>query len=267
MTSRHYAVIGSPIAHSLSPVIHKAAYTFLNLDWDYQRHEVKVGELSSFLSGTASNYSGLGVTMPLKNEAASLSTPGDEIVKLLGVANTLVNAGDYWKSFNTDVFGLTKALDRVWEKTKQVSIIGAGATAQSALYSVALNAPEATVKVFLRNLSNGSKIQALGEQLGLKIELCELSTLATAQDLTINTIPNQAFEEIISGDQAGWLLNVNYTEANSAYLALFGDGKVISGKAMLIWQAIGQLRAFINDDPAIELANESELYESMAAAL
>jgi shikimate dehydrogenase len=267
MTSRHYAVIGSPINHSLSPVIHKAAYTFLNLDWDYQRHEVKEGELASFLSGTAAEFSGLSVTMPLKNEAASLSTSGDDIVGLLGVANTLVNKGDHWESFNTDVFGLTKALEPVWSKTHRVSIIGAGATAQSALYSVALNAPEAKVKVFLRNLSNGLKIQNLGDQLGLKVELCELSAFATTQDLTINTIPNQAFEEIVSGNQSGWLLNVNYTDSNSSYLAHFEVGKVISGKAMLIWQAMGQLRVFINDDPSLELANEAILYERMASAL
>jgi shikimate dehydrogenase len=267
MTSRHYAVVGSPIDHSLSPVIHKAAYKFLNLDWDYQRHEVREGELASFLSGTAAEFSGLSVTMPLKNEAASLSTPGDDIVKLLGVANTLVNKGEHWESFNTDVFGLTKSLESVWSKTQRVSIIGAGATAQSALYSVALNTPEAAVKVFLRNLSNGSKINTLGDQLGLKVQLCELSAFATAQDLTINTIPNQAFEEIACGSQSGWLLNVNYTDSIGSYLASFEDGKVISGKAMLIWQAIGQLRVFINGDPSSELANEAILYERMVAAL
>ena len=83
------AVLGSPIAHSLSPVIHAAAYAHLGLDWSYGRVELQPGGFADFVNGLDDSWRGLSVTMPLKEVAAECGIP-DEDVRLTGVANTVV---------------------------------------------------------------------------------------------------------------------------------------------------------------------------------
>ena len=86
MTSKHFAVVGDPIDHSLSPNIHNAAYKFLGLDWDYTRFQVSEGNLQDFLRKEGSHLSGISVTMPLKLEAAALaSIPKFQVDNTIGL--------------------------------------------------------------------------------------------------------------------------------------------------------------------------------------
>ena len=268
MTSQHFAVVGDPIGHSLSPRIHSAAYNHLGLDWDYSKHQVPKGELATFLSKSGSNLSGVSVTMPLKFEAAELSQSSDEIVKLLGVANTLVKSNESWLGYNTDVFGIQKALQPAWtEGVSKVAILGAGATAQSALYAVSLSAPNATVRVYVRNVSTSEEISLLATKLGVELEVHQLSEYTAEQDLTISTVPAEALGQIPQLEQHGWLLNVNYASVNESFSSPFSAEHIVNGEVMLIWQAIAQIRLFLNGDPTHELEDESLLYVKMLEAL
>lgn len=105
----HLAVLGSPIAHSLSPTLHAAAYDALDLPFTYGRHEVASGGLAAFVAGLGPEWRGLSLTMPLKREVLPLLDRTTPLVDELGVANTvafrlegstLVRAGA-----NTDVQG------------------------------------------------------------------------------------------------------------------------------------------------------------------
>ena len=268
MTSQHFAVVGDPIEHSLSPRIHSAAYNHLGLDWDYSKHQVPKGELATFLSKSGSNLSGVSVTMPLKFEAAELSQSSDEIVKLLGVANTLVKSNESWLGYNTDVFGIQKALQPAWtEGVSKVAILGAGATAQSALYAISLSAPKASVRVYVRNVSTAEEISLLGTKLGVELEVHQLSEYTAEQDLTISTVPAEALGQIPQLQQHGWLLNVNYASVNESFSSPFSAERVVNGEVMLIWQAIAQIRLFLNGDLTHELEDESLLYVKMLEAL
>ena len=268
MTSKHFAVVGDPIDHSLSPRIHSAAYKHLGLDWDYSKHQVAKDSLATFLNDSGSNLSGISVTMPLKIEAARLSDSADEIVNLLGVANTLVKAGSSWLGFNTDVFGIQKSLQSAWtEGVGEVSVLGAGATAQSALYALSLSAPNAIVSVYVRNVATADQISTLGAKLGMPLEVHPISEYTSNQDLTISTVPTDALGEFSQFKQAGWLLNVNYASVNQSFSATFTDGHVVNGEVMLIWQAIAQIRLFLNGDTAQELEDEASLYVKMLEAL
>lgn len=268
MTRKHFAVVGDPISHSLSPIIHSAAYEHLNLDWDYTKYQVVKGDLGDFLSGQGSGLSGVSVTMPLKTEAAELSESKDEIVSLLGVANTLVRSGSSWQSFNTDVFGIQQSLANAWaEGVNKVSILGAGATAQSALYAVNLSAPKATVSVFVRNVGNTEQIVSLAEKLNIQLSVRGLAEYSHDQDLTISTIPAEALADLPLLKQAGWLLNVIYSSSNHDFSTFFEPGRSVSGEQMLIWQAIAQIRLFVNNDASNPLADEASLYVKMLAAL
>jgi shikimate dehydrogenase len=268
MTSKHLAVVGDPIDHSLSPAIHQAAYSFLGLDWDYSRFQVQEGNLLDFLATTGMHLSGLSVTMPLKNEAAALATSSDEIVKQLGVANTLVKDGNTWKALNTDVFGIRQALKSCFTlNLDSVSIIGAGATALSALYAVAKSSPQSSITVYLRNISNGDRIFAVAQELGVKLSLAALEKYSVNQQLTINTIPNQALTPLTAEVQSGWFLNVNYMNPNQEFTAKFNQELVVTGESMLIWQAIGQIRVFTTGDSDKALKSEQQLFETMKRAL
>lgn len=268
MTSKHFAVVGDPIDHSLSPRIHSAAYEHLGLDWDYSKHHVAKDSLATFLNDSGSILSGISVTMPLKIEAAKLSDSGDEFVNLLGVANTLVRTGSSWLGFNTDVFGIQKSLQSAWtEGVSTVTVLGAGATAQSALYAVYLSAPHASVSVYVRNVASADQISLLAAKLGMRLEVHSLSDYTPKQDLTISTVPADALGNLSQFKQAGWLLNVNYASVNESFSASFVEDRLVNGEVMLIWQAIAQIRLFLNGDSTQELVDEASIYVKMLEAL
>ena len=268
MTSKHFAVVGDPIDHSLSPAIHTAAYRFLGLDWDYTRHQVPEGTLEDFVEGDGKELSGISVTMPLKLEAAKLASSVDSIVKLLGVANTLVRVSDGFAAYNTDVFGIEMALRYgLGPEIKNVSILGAGATAQSALFAVSRKAPQASVVVYVRDLAKSVAIKELASQLSVELMLKELSEYGDAQDLTISTVPAAALDALSPKSQNGWLLNVNYSSKDTQFSKAFESEKVVQGETMLIWQAIAQIRIFLNGSSDLELKDEAALYANMFDAI
>lgn len=268
MTSKHFAVIGSPIEHSLSPKIHSAAYEFLGLDWDYTRFEVKEDGLSSFLGAEGSHLAGISVTMPLKNEAAAIATNSDSIVEQLGVANTLVKTEAGYSAYNTDVFGIQQALAGAWvEGIESIAILGAGATAQSALYAVSVSAPEAKVAVYARDVSKSEAIRSLAASLGVNLEVRELGTYSNSHDLTISTIPSSALDDLVAGSQKGWFLNASYSSKDSLFTKQFSAERAVAGQTMLIWQAIAQIRIFLTGSADVELDNEAGLFAKMSGAL
>ena len=105
------AVLGSPIAHSLSPTLHRAAYAALGLDWTYERFEVREPELASFVAGLDESWRGLSLTMPLKTAVLELGSL-DDTARLVGAANTLILDPAGHRVFNTDVGGLVAAVRR-----------------------------------------------------------------------------------------------------------------------------------------------------------
>lgn len=137
-----FAVVGSPIGHSLSPVLHRAAYRELGLAGaaHYTAHEVGAGELKTFLSGAVgSELSGLSVTMPLKREAFALAHRWDATTQRLGIANTLVRESEGWRAENHDVHGIAAAIGcaTAASELRTAAILGSGATACSAAAAIA----------------------------------------------------------------------------------------------------------------------------------
>ncbi|UJH70988.1 hypothetical protein [Ornithinimicrobium sp. INDO-MA30-4] len=104
-------VVGSPIAHSLSPVLHRAAYQALGLDgWTYSRTEVVAGDLSRHVADLPAHQVGLSVTMPGKPEAVALASEVSQVARQTGAANTLIATANGWFAENTDVVGVQRAL-------------------------------------------------------------------------------------------------------------------------------------------------------------
>jgi shikimate dehydrogenase len=104
------AVLGSPVAHSLSPVLHSAAYAALGLEWTYERVECDEDALPGLLASLGPEWVGLSVTMPGKRVALSCATSATARAQAVGAANTLVRAVDGWHADCTDIDGVTGAL-------------------------------------------------------------------------------------------------------------------------------------------------------------
>ncbi|GAA4527138.1 shikimate dehydrogenase [Brachybacterium paraconglomeratum] len=140
MSPRRFAVVGSPVEHSLSPILHLTAYEALGMtDAVYERHQVRSGELAAFLrDGPGRGLQGLSVTMPGKPEAYALGTEADETSRQLGISNTLLRTGQGWRAENHDVHGIVAALrDHGADRPLTGAVLGSGATALSALAALA----------------------------------------------------------------------------------------------------------------------------------
>jgi len=278
-----YAVLGSPISHSMSPVIHQAAYRVLGLDWTYERHEVTKGSLRSFIESKDEKWRGFSLTMPLKAEGVRFATRLDETARLTGAVNTLVRGSqpDSWDGYNTDVFGIVQAISRsnalagedLGTSIKKVLVVGSGATATSAVTAIRDLAPDSTVYLYARNKGTRQELRDYAEQLGLRAKFSRnLKKHSNIADLVITTLPAHSLDEVSlklsrtsSFSPRGILLDVAYNPWPSqiANLWLRNDQTAISGLDMLIWQAVAQLRIFVNGSAAVELLNEVAVVEAM----
>ncbi len=167
----HCAVLGNPIAHSLSPVLHNAAYKALGLtNWQYSKEKVSEAELSDFISNLDDSWKGLSLTMPLKKTVMKLGTPCDYWSRTLNVANTAIFTSNpataspsQIELCNTDVSGIIMAFivalhERI-SGVKKAVIIGSGNTASSAmaaLIEIAQASKLEQVKVVARTENDGS---------------------------------------------------------------------------------------------------------------
>jgi shikimate dehydrogenase len=191
------AVLGSPIAHSLSPSLHQAGYLALGLTgWTYQAIECDEAALPALLASCGPDWAGLSLTMPLKRAVLPLLDHVDPLAAEVGAANTVVFAAGRRHGHNTDVPGLLAALAErgitgTFPPHPAVLILGAGATARSAL--AALRALSITrVTVAARDPARASDLLATADRLGLKITLTPFDAPHDPPDLLISTVPANA---------------------------------------------------------------------------
>lgn len=243
---RKAAVLGSPIVHSLSPALHRAAYRALGLDWSYQALEVQAGQLSGFVAGLDRTWVGLSLTMPLKEAVLELARVVDPVARVTNSANTLLLPDRH--ALNTDVDGLVTALRRAGLAESAGfagTVIGAGATARSAIAALhGLGAAE--VHLLARRPAAAGPARHTAESLGIRLHVRPLTevTLLSAP-LVISTIPAGAADLLAGALPAspGMLLDVVYapwpTPLARAWRA--GGGQIVSGLEMLLGQAERQV--------------------------
>ena len=259
MASTHLAVLGSPIEHSKSPAIHAAAYEALGLDWDYGRYRIESSELGDFLSKRDANWRGLSLTMPLKEIGFTLSVPSCPVASVTGVVNTLLHTDQGWEGYNTDSFGIMQAISGHTAKIfSEVQILGSGATARSAINAARELFPEAQIKVFSRR-----SVQVLG------IDSQNLETFLenSVEGLTISTLPSSASLGQIQTTPEAFIFDVAYDPWPSQLSTNWSHDNRISGIDMLLWQALVQIRLFVNGDGTALLEDETAVFEAMSDAV
>ena len=271
-------VIGSPIEHSLSPVIHRAAWEDLGVEgWEYRRIEQDETSLPEFISGLDESFRGLSVTMPCKQAIIPLLDAIDPLATGVGAVNTVVPSSGVLAGFNTDVTGIASAIRRACSQvdrtlpTKAV-VLGARATASSALAALG-ELGIVTSTVAARRFGGPGSVVAASSRLGVSIEQVLWSDrdavlrAVSASDLVISTLPAGVADplaEHMTVREGQILLDVVYSPRETALRSAFerNGGIVAEGTDMLIYQAAAQVQLMTGRSPEPDVmrgALEAEL--------
>ncbi|HEY5224991.1 MAG TPA: shikimate dehydrogenase [Microbacteriaceae bacterium] len=284
-SERTLAVLGSPIAHSQSPALHRAAYAVLGLPWSYQSVEMTSLDLADFVSSRGPEWRGLSLTMPLKHNVIPLVSTLDGMARLTGSANTILYddpgvaepdraAAPTLRGFNTDVAGIVRSLGAAGLTTATlVHILGSGATAASAIAAAAELGTERVI-IWARNPVHAAGLMPLAAKLGVAIEVRgpDHRLAEDSAELVISTLPGGADAGVAFPaelPQHALLFDVAYSPWPSALADRWLDagGEVLSGLAMLVHQALLQVRIFVAGDPLLPLEREDDVLAAMLAAV
>ena len=251
---RRCAVLGSPIKHSLSPALHRAAYASLGLNWIYERVEVDAEGLTSWVDGLDASWRGLSLTMPLKVAVLGLGEV-DQLARLAGVGNTLILEAGSRRVYNTDVGGLTWAVGRAAATPlSRVIILGAGATARAALAAVA---QRRSACVVARTPARAEPLRALSLDLGVDLDIRPWSMRLPDADLAVSTVVSGAADTIAQAvaDRAPVIVDVIYDPWPTilATTAERAGCAVVSGRDLLVGQALLQIELMTGHSVAADI--------------
>lgn len=251
------AVLGSPIAHSLSPVLHSAGYAALGLDgWEYGRFELVADDLPGFFAGLDDDWRGLSLTMPLKEACLEVADEATPLARRARAGNTLVRRLDGgWLADNTDVPGLVDALLPVWQPSwHHAALLGAGATARSALLALPTLGVTA-VDVYARNVEKATALDAWAPD-GLQIAILPLEQWASDdQPVVLSTLPGGAADSFeVPGPRTGVLFDAVYAgwPTPLARAAEAAGMTVVGGLDLLVHQAARQFVLFTGREAPLE---------------
>ena len=237
MLTRKFAVLGLPISHSKSPLLHNAAYAYLGLDGTYSKWQVEKGQLQDFLHEYT--FDAVSITMPLKEEAYRLAASADANATATKVANTIVRRTDGWSAHNTDVLGFKEILSRTFSShLERTVVLGAGSTAKSAL--LALEQMGVTeIFVMARNPDAVADLQGIFTS--LKITYLDWARPLSGFSLVISAVPTApgiAFDSTIEN-----LIDVTYQDSTDrlCHRLMATAPTIVEGLDLLVFQAAHQV--------------------------
>lgn len=260
------AVIGSPIKHSLSPQLHRAAWRSLGLGegWRYERYETSVEALPQLVNSIDADCLGLSVTMPCKQAIIPLLDIVDPMAAAVGSVNTLIPSQGLLTGFNTDVHGIVSAIREARSRrglceARRATILGAGATTASALAALGeLGITSSTIAA--RRFAGPGSILAAASRLGVEIHQImwadedAIAESIEASDIVISTLPVGVADELakrVKIKESQTLLDVVYAPRETGLVRAWNrSGGVIAwGLDMLVHQAHQQVRLMTGRDP------------------
>lgn len=237
------AVLGSPISHSLSPVLHRTAYEKLGVLGQYQAIDVTAEKLGEFIAGLDESWTGFSLTMPLKEQVLAIADEVDPLASKIHSANTLVRSGKGWKAISTDVNGFVHALNAHGHvDVRKVIILGSGATARAAAAACDVEGRQITVI----HRTQGRE-EAMRKAVSLaKVDFRNWGSELTEADLLINATPAgvaDSYSERLEGKVHGIFFEALYNPWPTKMLAKWRsfNGFGIDGLDLLVHQGIDQV--------------------------
>ncbi|MEU9285136.1 shikimate dehydrogenase [Streptomyces sp. NPDC048275] len=252
------AVLGSPIAHSLSPVLHRAAYRALGLDdWSYDRFQVEEEGLPGFFGELGPEWAGLSLTMPLKRAVIPLLDEISDTAASVEAVNTVVFTEDgRCVGDNTDIPGMVAALRECGiEQVDSAAILGAGATASSALAALA-RICTGEVVAYVRSAERAAEMRQWGERLDVEVRTRDWADAhqALRAPLVIATTPAGTTDALAAAvpERPATLFDVLYEPWPTDLAARWSayGGAVVSGLDLLVHQAVLQVEQMTGRSPA-----------------
>lgn len=259
------AVLGDPIAHSLSPILHRAGYAAVGLDWTYQAKRVEAGGLAAFVEARDEQWRGLSLTMPLKREALALAAVVSDRARVAGAANTLVFEPDGLHADNTDIPGAAAAIrERYDGPIGSATVLGGGATATSAALALCdLGATE--IRLLVRSPERAAEtVEAVRRHSSApSVIVGSLARDFAEGDMLVSTIPATAQDAGLVGRCADMpvTFDVIYHPWPTP-LARAARGVLVGGMDLLVHQAALQFEMFTGIEAPLAImraAGEAEL--------
>ncbi|WP_418058939.1 shikimate dehydrogenase [Pimelobacter simplex] len=251
------AVVGDPIAHSLSPVLHRAGYAALGLDASYDAVQVPAGGLAGFVAGLGPEWRGLSVTAPLKREALDLADTVSARAELAGGANTLVRTEAGWAADNTDLPGAMAAIrERYDGPVGAATIVGAGATAASTGLALA-ELGACTVRLLARDRARAAEtVAALERHPGLEVDVVPIEGGGIIGEVVVSTVPAAAQSEVLvaATAAAAVVFEVVYDPWPTPLAAAAAQRgqPLVTGLDLLVHQAVLQFAMFTGHDGPLD---------------
>lgn len=253
--ARRAAVLGSPVAHSKSPIVHRAAFAALGLTgWTYERIECTADDLAPLLDSFGPEWVGVSVTMPGKFAALAYASERTARADAVGSANTLVRTSDGWRADCTDVDGVTGALGTVGVTDltgASVVVVGAGGTSRPALVAAA-DRGAASVTIVSRDRGRATGALDCAARCGLDARWADFEDPRLADTFAgaaavISTVPADGAEALVPvAGHVPVLLDAIYDPWPTPFAAAVdrAGGTVVGGVQMLLHQAFGQTEQF-----------------------
>lgn len=259
------AVLGLPVEHSLSPVLHNAGYAAAGLDdWEYERIECSAEDLSRIVGEAGAEYRGFSVTMPGKFAALEFADEVTDRAQLIGAANTLVRVGSEWRADNTDCEGILYALGELIDEPaamRHVVIIGAGGTARPAVWALGSLGVE---RITMINRSDRrAEYEELFARTGATVDFvsfdADLEAITMSADAIISTVPSAGIEEHVPAFGHAPVFDVIYDPWPTPLVvrAAANGYRTIGGHVMLAGQAYSQFEQFTGVDAPREAMRQA----------
>jgi shikimate dehydrogenase len=266
LTHRRAGVLGRPIGHSLSPVIHNAGYAAACLNgWSYDAHDCAEDDLAHFVASLDASWAGLSLTMPLKEVALDVADEVAPVCGAIGAANTLVHLPDgTWRAENTDAPGMVDALLAAGVSTvERVSILGAGGTARAAL-AAARDLGANAVTVVARRLEAIEELDPVAADLGVTLIGIDWAAAADTgdSDVVVSTVPRGVADPLAATMRwrpSAVLFDAVYDPWPTpiAASAAAAGLRVVSGLDLLLTQAVRQFELFTGVDAPVGAMREA----------
>jgi shikimate dehydrogenase len=268
-------VLGHPIAHSLSPVLHRDAYRQLGLPWHYDAHDVTADQLAAFLDALGPEWVGLSLTMPLKEVVIELLDEVDPAAARLRSVNTVLLGEGSRRGCNTDVTGLVGLLAHAGAGDRDDlsgAVLGAGATARSAVAAMAESGVGDLV-LAARRPEPADQLLTLAADLGMcgRVVRWPPNRADLAADVVVSTVPAQAGALVEPPDRPGLLVDVLYDPWPTPLAGAWRDagGTAVGGLELLVRQAVEQVLLMAGRRPdadSMRAAGQRELDRRSGAA-
>jgi shikimate dehydrogenase len=262
--TRRCGVLGSPIAHSLSPVMHRAAYAALGLDWRYDAYEVDEAALPDFVAGLDASWRGLSLTMPLKRAVLPLLDEVSDTVRETGAANTVVLDDGRLSGDNTDVPGIVAALaERAVTRVMSVVIVGAGATAESMVVALRrIGLVSARILVRDPGRADGLRDRVAAAGVAVTVARLDATSVTGEADLVVSTVPASAIAEhtdALAGAAAVFDAIYDPWPTPLTESARARGRTVVTGVDLLAHQAVRQVSLMTGRDVPVDVVRDPAL--------